>query len=176
MRGWIVFLLACAVVAIAPAAKAQTTTGAVPPAGVGSTVTNVTVTGGKNGNGNATALAVDVNGVVSMFADGNAPSLQAGLSTTVQTVVGSAADVEGYYCWNPNSSVAYVQLFDVSGSVTLGSTAPKWSIGIPPTSAANLAGLGLKFANAVKVASTTTATGSTANSTALDCNFAYHVP
>ena len=61
-----------------------------------------------------------------------------------------------------------------AGAVTVGSTTPKWSIGIPATAAANLARVGLAFANGIQVAATTTATGSTAPGTALDCNFSYH--
>ena len=101
------------------------------------------------------------------------PVLENGLSTTVQTVVGSAAKLDSYYCFNPNSSVAYVQIFDISGTVTLGTSTPKWSIGIPATGGANLSNLNLSFANAIKVAATTTATGSSAPTTAIDCNFGY---
>jgi len=103
------------------------------------------------------------------------PVLKTGLSTTVFQVVGAAAVLESYYVYNPNSSVAYVQIFDVAtaGAVTLGATAPKWSIGIPANGAANLSGLGLTCANGIQVAATTTATGSTAPSSALDCNFGY---
>lgn len=101
------------------------------------------------------------------------PILANALSTTVITVNSSAAVLTSYYCYNPNSSAAYVQIFDISGTVTLGTSTPKWSIAIPATSGANLAGLSLNFANAIKVAATTTATGSSAPSTALDCNFGY---
>lgn len=99
------------------------------------------------------------------------PVLANALSTTVTTVAGAPATLDSYYCWNPNSSVAYVQVFDISGAVTLGVSTPKWSMGIPPTAGANLSNVNLTFANAVKVAATTTATGSTATTTPLDCNF-----
>jgi hypothetical protein len=97
----------------------------------------------------------------------------AALSTTVQTVRGSAGGFESYQCYNPNSSVAYVQVFDISSTVTLGTSTPKWSIGIAATSSQGLSGLAMPFANAIKVAATTTATGSTAPTTALVCNFGY---
>lgn len=99
------------------------------------------------------------------------PLLANGLTTTVVTVAAAAAVLTSYYIWNPNTSVAYVQIFDISGAVTLGTSVPKWSIGVPPESAANLSGLRLTFANAIKVAATTTVLGLTANSSGLDCNF-----
>lgn len=101
-------------------------------------------------------------------------SLQAALSTTVQTVKGSAGNFGGYFCFNPNASVAYVQIFDTSGAVTLGTTVPILSFGIPSGSSGNLEiSNGAKFSNAIKVATTTTVNGSSANGTALDCNFFY---
>jgi hypothetical protein len=102
------------------------------------------------------------------------PVLENGLSTTVQTVDSSAGSLGYYYCYNPNTTVAYIQIFDTSGTVTLGTTTPKLSIGIPGTAGGNLEWAnGVSFANAIKVAATTTATGSTAPSTAIDCNFGY---
>jgi hypothetical protein len=105
--------------------------------------------------------------------NGWTPYLANGLTTTVTTVKSSAGELGAYHCLNPNSSAAYVQIFDAS-SVTLGSTTPVLSLGIPATSGGNLEWtIGLHFATAIKVAATTTATGSTAPSTAVDCNFAY---
>ncbi|SRR5579885_1944922 len=106
---------------------------------------------------------------------GSKPFLANSLSNTAVTVKSSAGTLQSYYCYNPNASVAYVQIYDTSGAITVGTTTPKWSIGIPATSAANL-GLpqnGLGFANALKVAATTGATNSTAPGTALDCNFGF---
>lgn len=104
------------------------------------------------------------------------PILKSALTNSASAVVSSAAAVlSSYYIWNPNASVAYVQIYDIAtaGGVTVGTTVPKWSIGIPPTSAANIAGLNLAFAAGIQVAATTTAGGSTAPGTALDCNFGY---
>jgi hypothetical protein len=101
------------------------------------------------------------------------PSLVPALSTSVTTIRSSAGGFESYECYNPNSSVAYVQVFDISGTVTLGSSTPKQSIGIPATNRAGLSDLAMPYSNAIKVAATTTATGSTAPTTALVCNFGY---
>jgi hypothetical protein len=106
--------------------------------------------------------------------NGWTPFLDAGQSTTVTTVKSSAGELGAYHCLNPNSSAAYVQIFDTVGSVTLGTTTPVLSLGIPASDGGNLEwGMGIHFAHAIQVAVTTTATGSTAPGTAVDCNFAY---
>lgn len=103
------------------------------------------------------------------------PSVQNGLTTTVKAIKSSAAgNLKGYYIFNPNSSVSYIQIFDVAtaGAVTLGTTVAKLSLGIPALGAANLdSAPGIAFANGIQVAATTTATGSVAPSTAVDANF-----
>lgn len=102
---------------------------------------------------------------------GFAPVLTNGLSTTPKVVKASNGAVELVACYNPNASAAYVQLFDTTGAVTLGTTTPKMSIGIPATQHVSVQ-VGAAFLAGIKVAATTTATGSTAPSAALDCNFA----
>lgn len=102
-------------------------------------------------------------------------SLKNALSNTNSQVKSGAGTLGGYYIYNPNTSVAYIQIFDTAtGSITVGTTVPKLSIGIPASSAANLnSDQGIAFATAICVAATTTATGASAPSTALDCNFWY---
>lgn len=91
-------------------------------------------------------------------------------TTTKKAVKASAGTFGGYYAYNPNASVAYIQVFDVaSASVTLGTTAPDLVFGIPPSSAANLEITnGVNMTTAITLACTTTATGSTAPATGLD--------
>lgn len=97
--------------------------------------------------------------------------LESALSTTVSSVKASAGEFGGYFCYNPNTTVEYIQVFNAS-SVTLGTTTPLMSLGIPPSSAANLnIQNGINFSTAIQVAATTTPTGSTAPTTALNCNF-----
>lgn len=97
------------------------------------------------------------------------------LSNTKQAAVAAACCVTGYSWHNPNSAVSYLQVFDVaSGSVTVGTTAPTYVIGIPANGTANIEySLGIKHATALTVAATTTATGSTAPSSALVGFFTY---
>jgi len=92
-------------------------------------------------------------------------------TTTVQTVKGTAAELGGYIIYNPNASVAYVQLFDVASAttVTLGTTVPDMVIPLPAGAAANIEyANGVGFANGIKLACTTTGSGSTAPGTGLD--------
>jgi hypothetical protein len=106
--------------------------------------------------------------------NGWTPFLANGLTTTVTTVKSSAGELGAYHCVNPNAAVSYVQIFDTSSTVTLGITAPVLSLGLPANDGGNIEwGMGIHFANGIKVAVTTTATGSTASGTAVDCNFAY---
>lgn len=98
--------------------------------------------------------------------------MYAAQTTTVRTVKGTAGTWGGYgTIYNPNASVAYVQVFDVATAttVTLGTTVPDMIIPIPAGSAANMEIVnGVNMANGIKLACTTTATGSTAPSTGLD--------
>lgn len=97
-------------------------------------------------------------------------------TTTVQTVKGTAGEWGGYFIYNPNTSVAYVQVFDVATAttVTLGTTVPDMIFGIPASSGANIEfANGVNMVNGIKLACTTTATGSTAPSAGLDMTIIY---
>lgn len=108
---------------------------------------------------------------------GGIPVIEAALSTTVQTVVASGPHVLTLVsCSNANQTAtnfAYVQVFDVSGTVTLGSTAPNIFFYVGANSPGGSNQINATFTNAIKVAATTTATGSSAPATALDCTFIY---
>lgn len=97
------------------------------------------------------------------------------LTNTAQVIKGSAGKFGGYYIYNPNSSVAYVIVYDVAAaSVTVGTTNPKLVFCIPATGGANLEILaGIPFGTAMSVAATTTGGGSTAPSTALEAMIWY---
>lgn len=96
-------------------------------------------------------------------------SSQTALTNTVIAAKASAGQVGGHMFYNPNSSVSYIQAFNVaSGSVTLGTTAPTLVIPIPAAAAANVEWAnGIAFGTAISFAATTTATGNTAPTTAL---------
>ena len=120
---------------------------------------------------------VTVNGTVTANPTGSTPVLANALSTTVKSVVSSvAATLDSVTVLNPNTTIAYVQIFDIatSGAVNLGTTVPKWSIGLGIGQTLSLTGLKLGFASGIQVAATTTATGLTALSVAVDANFGIH--
>jgi hypothetical protein len=127
---------------------------------------------------NSGSLTVDAPVGTPVFATAT-PSATGGWSkakyaaqtTSTQTVKATAGTFGGYYVYNPNATVAYVQVFDLAAAsaVTLGTTVPDMIFGIPATSAANLEITnGVNMANGVKLACTTTATGNTAPGTGLD--------
>ncbi len=94
-------------------------------------------------------------------------------TTTVRTVKEVAGVLTGWYVYNPNAVVAFLQFFDVAAgtSVTLATTVPDLSFGVPTVAAANLLdGAGIPFANGIKFACTTTEDGLTANASGLTVN------
>lgn len=99
----------------------------------------------------------------------------AALSSTVQTVISTGPSIlPPGQCTNADTTNwAYVQIFDTAGTVTVGTTANKQSYGIPPAGGSIVPTSPLLFVNAIKVAATTTATGSTTAVTAVNCNFNY---
>lgn len=133
------------------------------------TNTGAATPAGANTIGNVTAALGTTNGWT--------PKLLNALSTTVVSIKSSAGEVGMLQCYNPNSSQAYIQVFNIaSGSVSLGSSTPTLSIPIGPTATGGwaLANPGINFSTAISIAATTTATGSTALSTAVDCNAVYN--
>lgn len=99
----------------------------------------------------------------------------AALTNTATAVKGSAGQVYGYDIHNPNAAISYVQFFNVaSGSVTVGTTAPIYSVGIPANGRVSVEwGYGIAHSTAIAIAATTTRTGSTAPGSALDVNVLY---
>lgn len=60
-------------------------------------------------------------------------------STNADSIVAAAAVLCGYYIVNTNSAFRYVKLYDTAGTPTAGSGTPKVVLGIPGSSAANVA-------------------------------------
>ena len=87
------------------------------------------------------------------------------LNATKQAPKVSAGTFGGYIVNNTDTSTnwAYIQVFDLaSGSVTVGTTPPKYVIMIPPGSTANVEfACGIHHGTAITIAATTTPTGNT---------------
>ena len=81
------------------------------------------------------------------------------------------------YVTNPNTVSEWVQFFDKGASeVVLGTTVPKFSLGVPKGASATDVGamewtVGVDFDHAISYAATTTPTGNTAPTTGLTANF-----
>ena len=93
---------------------------------------------------------------------------------TAKYQVGSGGRVlTDYFIENPDDTdKAYLQFFDAAsiGDVTLGTTAPKWSIGLDAGEKANLSGLALAFPLGLVIAATATVDGSGAPATSMVVN------
>jgi hypothetical protein len=106
---------------------------------------------------------------------GGTSTYSGSLTNTVTAVKASAGQIYGYQFFNGTAATAYVQLFDIAtGSVTLGTTAPKLSIGIPAGGSFMLSHEnGVQYATAISVACTTTRAGLTAPASSIDLNIFY---
>lgn len=94
--------------------------------------------------------------------------------TTTVAPTAAAGKFGGYMLINLNSTPAYLQVFDTTGAVTLGTTPPTFVIPIPAnaTAANGLAANvelanGIVIANGIKCAATTTSSGATTVTTGL---------
>jgi hypothetical protein len=92
--------------------------------------------------------------------------------TGLTSVTSGQTKLGTIYCYNSAGAVGYIQLFDANSpsAVTLGTTKPKLSLGIPTAQASGLdqSSVGIAFQSGLVVAATTTATGATTS--AMDCN------
>lgn len=120
----------------------------------------------------STSLTGSVN--LSPTATGGWTPYFANAITTITTVSAVAGKFGGYMLINLNTSPAYLQVFDTTGAVTLGTTTPTFVVPIPANAtpanglAANLElANGTNLVNGLKVAVTTTASGATTVATGL---------
>lgn len=132
------------------------------------------------GSGKQAAQPVlsDATGTPLAGLPGWTPKMLNALTNTAVQIKASAGQLGYFSCSNTNVSQAYAQIYSLpSASVTVGTSTPVLSIPIPaggtngfslPLSGIAVGGTG------ISVAATTTATGSTAPSTALDCNAGYN--
>lgn len=106
------------------------------------------------------------------------PKVFSAAASAAKTLINAAACTFGGHLtiYNPNATVAYIQVFDAAAtaSVTVGTTVAVALIIVPATSAANVEVTnGVHMASGIVIAATTTATGSTGITTALDGTLLY---
>lgn len=127
-------------------------------------------------SGNALYSAITAAPTLGSASAGMTYKKLAALSNTAVAVDASPGQLYELYCYNPNASVAYIQVYDTAqGSVTVGTTAAVLSYGIPATSASGFTHslVSIQFSTAITVAATTAAGNGTAPGTAVDCNAVY---
>lgn len=97
------------------------------------------------------------------------------IGATATAVKASAGQLYGLSIFNSNTSPVYMQFFNTAvGSVTLGTTAPVKSIGIPAGAAlVRDIGNGIAFSTAITIAFTTTRAGATGPAATVDYNVEY---
>lgn len=105
----------------------------------------------------------------------NSPDLQwysNTLTNTLVTLKSGRGKLLGYDLYNNNSAQTYIQIFDIQGPITLGTTTPTRVIVLPANGGRNVEFLsGLPITNALVVVATTTRTGSTNPTNVVDVNF-----
>lgn len=101
------------------------------------------------------------------------PTALTAITNSSQTVKGSAGQLGYALCDNPNNAWSYLQFFNAT-SPSVGTNVG--FIPLPPnlSGGMTLSVVGLQFSNSIKVAATTTPTGSTAPGTNLNCSFGYN--
>lgn len=112
----------------------------------------------------------------SATATGSTIYKNAALKATKAQVKGSGANLYGYHIYNLDSSVTYLQFFNVlAAGVTVGTTVPDFVLVVPANGWLDLAGFlpPISFATALTVAATTTYSGLTAQSNGLVVNLLY---
>ena len=116
------------------------------------------------GDVDVTSIAAGTNAIGNV---GLVPRTSGGLSVvqnldideTEDAIKASAGQLFGWYLYNDGATEVYVKFYDDTvANVTVGSTTPVMTLGIPAGSGANvLNGMGIAFANAITVAATTAA-------------------
>lgn len=113
------------------------------------------------------------NGLTTFMASGSDGSSI--LVATAQSVKGSAGKVYGWWVYNPEAAVSFVHFYNTaSGSVTVGTTNPLFTLQVPAGAAANCSyEMGITFSTAITVAATTTAGGTGAPATGVSLQVFY---
>lgn len=60
------------------------------------------------------------------------------LSNSPVLVCNGNREISGYIFYNPNDEVTFVHFYDQLGDITVGTTAPWFTVGLPPASAGHI--------------------------------------
>ena len=116
-------------------------------------------------NGNFLTGIVPRSGLNTLF-DGDGDN-------TAQACKASAGELHNIVAYNPNATIAWVQIFDVAtAGITVGTTVPKLSIPVPALGSISV-DTPTPFGTAISYACTTTATGAVDPTVGLTLNFWY---
>ena len=96
-----------------------------------------------------------------------------GITNTLVYVKSSPGIFVGGLFYNSSTVPAYIQILNLASGGTLGTTAPAHSIPIPPGYVWGEPDHHILLSNGLALAATTTATGNTAPSTAINCDVFY---
>ena len=142
--------------------------------------TRVKVSHGADGSATDTSdtAPLPVAGGASDTVAGITASFDASVTSSAETLKGSAGNLYHVSIANPNTDPAYLQLFN-SSSVTVGTTTPVHVVEVPGKVGVNNGqafrdwSVPFAFSDSIKYAATTTSTGNTAPTSAIEVNFGY---
>jgi|SRR5580698_6361273 hypothetical protein len=95
----------------------------------------------------------------------------ANLTNVAQAIKTARGTLAWASCNNPNSSVEYLQFFDSIGTITVGTTAPKFWLPVNASLVQYFANLDVIYLAGLQVAFTTTPAGGAAPSSNAQCSF-----
>jgi hypothetical protein len=93
--------------------------------------------------------------------------------TSAITLYSSPGQVYGWYFYNAGTNAGYIFFYDTGSAITVGTTTPYYVLVIPPTSGANVFGIGITHTNSIKIGISQGRSSGTALSTALDYTIFY---
>lgn len=115
----------------------------------------------------AATAAPNTNAVYGPF-----PKLALALTTTPVVVKAAPGSLAWVACANGNAGTVFIQAFNTTGSITLGTTTPTFII--PVQAGVAMLPIPVSFGTGLKVAATTTASGMTAPGASINCTFGFN--
>jgi hypothetical protein len=102
---------------------------------------------------------------------GSAGSPQAALTNTAVTIKAKPGSLDSVVCYNPNASIEYIQVYDTTSAVVVGTTPNKFFVPVGSGSTQSL--LNANMITGIKAAATSTPNGAGAPASPLVCTFLF---